>query len=93
MTMKKADLVHAIGRSCDLNAAQSDAVVNAFTGSIIDSLNRGEEVELRGFGSFRIRERAARVGRNPRSGESVEVPPKVVPHFRLGKLLKELING
>ena len=52
------------------------------TGSIIDFLNRGEEIELRGFGSFRIRERAARVGRNPRSGESVKVPPKTIPPFQ-----------
>jgi len=93
MTMTKADLIHAVGRSCELSASQADAVVNTFTSSIVDALNRGEEVELRGFGSFRIRERAARVGRNPRTGASVNVPPKAVSHFKVGKLLKKLINS
>ena len=62
-------------------------------GSLVDSLNAGEKVELRGFGSFRLRVRGAREGRNPRTGEQVDVRAKQVVYFRPGKLLKELINA
>jgi integration host factor subunit beta len=62
--------------------------VNTFLDSIIESLKTGEGVELRGFGSFRLRDRRARQGRNPRSGESIQVPPKRVVYFKLGKELR-----
>ena len=61
-------------------------------GSIVETLHRGEQVELRGFGSFRLRNREPRRGRNPRTGDRVEVPPKRVAYFKPGKELKELIN-
>jgi integration host factor subunit beta len=60
--------------------------------SIIDALHRGEKIELRGFGSFRLRRREPRKGRNPKTGDKVDVPPKKVPYFKPGKELKELIN-
>ncbi|HKZ03039.1 MAG TPA: HU family DNA-binding protein, partial [Pyrinomonadaceae bacterium] len=60
--------------------------------SIIDTLNQGEKIELRGFGSFRVRERGARRGRNPKTGDPVSIPAKRVPYFKPGKELKELIN-
>jgi integration host factor subunit beta len=60
--------------------------------SIIDALHRGEKIELRGFGSFRLRKREPRKGRNPKTGDKVDVPPKKVPYFKPGKELKELIN-
>ncbi len=60
--------------------------------SITDSLTEGDKVELRGFGSFRIRERSARVGRNPKSGEKVAVPAKKVPFFKAGKELREIVD-
>ena len=63
-----------------------------FQQSIIESLNQGEKIELRGFGSFRVRERGARRGRNPKTGEAVSIPAKRVPYFKPGKELKELIN-
>lgn len=66
--------------------------MNTFLESIIEALNRDEGVELRGFGSFRIRQRGPRLGRNPRTGDSVEVESKKVPYFKVGKQLKELIN-
>ena len=88
----KADLIEAVARSCDLSKKDAEIVVNTFLDCIIDSLNRGEGVELRGFGSFRIRERGPRIGRNPRTGASVEVVAKRVPYFKVGKQLKEMIN-
>ena len=60
--------------------------------SVIDTLNQGEKIELRGFGSFRVRERGARRGRNPKTGNPVNIPAKRVPYFKPGKELKELIN-
>ncbi|MCV4797029.1 integration host factor subunit beta, partial [Escherichia coli] len=61
--------------------------------SITESLNRGEKIELRGFGSFRVRERNSRKGRNPKTGTSVDIPAKRVAYFKPGKELKELINS
>ena len=90
--MTKADLVEAVISSTGVTKREAEVMVNTFLESIIDSLNSGEGVELRGFGSFRIRSRGGRVGRNPRTGESVQVPPKKVPYFKVGKELKELIN-
>ena len=66
-------------------------VVDALTEGIIESLVRGEKVELRGFGSFRVRQRGPRTGRNPKTGESVEVPAKRVPYFKPGKLIREAL--
>lgn len=92
MSMTKADLVESVAREIGVSKKESEMVVNTFLESIIDSLNRNEGVELRGFGSFRIRERGPRTGRNPRTGDSVEVEAKRVPYFKVGKQLKERIN-
>lgn len=92
MSMTKSDLVEAVSRSCEISKKDAEVVVNTFLESIIDSLQRDEGVELRGFGSFRIRDRGSRVGRNPRTGESVDVDAKRVPYFKVGKHLKEVIN-
>jgi integration host factor subunit beta len=61
--------------------------------SIVDSLKEGEKIELRGFGSFRIRQRGSRTGRNPKTGARVDVPSKSIPYFKPGKELRELLNG
>lgn len=90
--MTKADLIEAVTRQCDINKREAETAVNTFLECIIDSLNRDEGVELRGFGSFRIRQRSSRIGRNPRTGDSVQVKAKKVPYFKVGKELKELIN-
>ena len=90
--MTKADLIEEVSQQCSVSKKNAEAIVNTFLECVIDSLNRDEGVELRGFGSFRIRERGSRTGRNPRTGESVEVAPKKVPYFKVGKQLKELIN-
>ena len=91
--MTKADLIEAVAKAVDVSKREAETIVNTFLDSIIDSLNNNEGVELRGFGSFRIREREARTGRNPRTGANVEVKPKRVPYFKVGKHLKEMLNA
>jgi integration host factor subunit beta len=89
MTMTKADLVEMVAESADLPRKQADEVVQVILESIIAALSRGEKVELRGFGSFRIRRRGERNGRNPKTGDKVHVPPKKIPYFKPGKHLRE----
>jgi integration host factor subunit beta len=91
--MTKAELVDAVAKKSELSKKDAEVIVQAVLDSIIDSLQGGEKVELRGFGSFRLRERASRQGRNPKTGEKVYVPAKKVPYFKPGKELKELINS
>jgi integration host factor subunit beta len=73
----------------ELTKKDADILVNTFFNSIISSLKSGEGVELRGFGSFRLRDRAGRTGRNPRSGQTIQVPPKRIVYFKLGKELRD----
>ena len=79
--MTKAELVEKVANQINLTKRQTEVVVNTVFSSITDSLADGKKVELRGFGSFRIRQRNARVGRNPKSGQKVDVPSKKVPFF------------
>jgi integration host factor subunit beta len=90
--MTKAELVGKLSSKIKLNRKQAEAVINAITQSISDSLARGDRVEIRGFGSFRIRERNKRTARNPRSRELVEVPAKKVPFFTAGKDLRAMVD-
>ncbi len=87
-TLTKADLSKQLMDKLELGKKEADLLVNTFLDAIVQSLRGGEGVELRGFGSFRLRDRRARVGRNPRSGESIKVPPKRVVYFKLGKELR-----
>jgi integration host factor subunit beta len=91
-TMTKAELVEEVSRVSDLTKKHSEVIVDTVFKAIIDALHRGEKIELRGFGSFRLRRREPRKGRNPKTGDKVDVPPKKVPYFKPGKELKELIN-
>lgn len=90
--MTKAELVEEVSRVSDLTKKHSELIVDTVFKSIIEALQRGEKIELRGFGSFRLRQREPRKGRNPKTGDRVDVPPKKVPYFKPGKELKELIN-
>jgi integration host factor subunit beta len=90
--MTKAELVEEVSRVSDLTKKHSEVIVDTVFRSIVDALHRGEKIELRGFGSFRLRRREPRKGRNPKTGDRVDVPPKQVPYFKPGKELKELIN-
>ncbi len=90
--MIKADLISKIAEELEISKQEAETGVNLFFETIKDALQRGEEIELRGFGSFRFRSRSARSGRNPRTGEPVQVPPKKVLYFKPSKLLKNMIN-
>ena len=90
--MTKAELVEEVSRVSDLTKKHSEVIVETVFQSIIDALHRGEKIELRGFGSFRLRQREPRKGRNTKTGDKVDVPPKKVPYFKPGKELKDLLN-
>jgi integration host factor subunit beta len=90
--MTKAELVDALAKASALTRKHSEVIVDAVFTSILDALQRGDKIELRGFGSFRVRRRGSRTGRNPKTGEGVVVPAKNVPYFKPGKELRELIN-
>ncbi len=91
-SVTKAALVEEVSRAADLTKKHAEVIVDTVFRSIITALHRGEKIELRGFGSFRLRQREPRKGRNPKTGDRVDVPPKRVPYFKPGKELKELIN-
>jgi integration host factor subunit beta len=90
--LTKANLVEEVARTAGVTKKQAEEIVQTVFATIVDSLHGGRKVELRGFGSFRIRSRGARLGRNPKTGERVEVPPKRIPYFKPGKELKEQLN-
>ncbi|REJ78861.1 MAG: HU family DNA-binding protein [Acidobacteria bacterium] len=90
--MTKADLVEIVAKEADMTKKDVEQLVEIIFDSIVSTLNKGEKIELRGFGSFRVRERNARKGRNPKTGEPVEIPAKRVAYFKPGKDLKDIIN-
>jgi integration host factor subunit beta len=90
--MIKADLINRISKQMDIPKQEAEEGVNLFFQTIKEAILKGEEIEIRGFGSFRFRKRTSRSGRNPRTGEPVKVPPKKVLYFKPSKLLKEQIN-
>ena len=90
--MTKADLVEEVAKVTELTRKDSEVIVDTLFESVIKALRVGDKLEVRGFGSFRVRQRNARVGRNPKTGEKVEVPAKRVPYFKPSKELKDLIN-
>jgi len=91
--MTKAELVERVAESTQLTKKHAEIIVNTVFKSIVDSLKAGEKIELRGFGSFRIRQRGSRIGRNPKTGEKVAVPAKRIPYFKPGKQLREILNS
>lgn len=90
--MIKADLVNRISQELAIPKQEAEEGINLFFETLREAILRGEEIEIRGFGSFRFRKRTSRSGRNPRTGAPVEVPPKRVLYFKPSKLLRELIN-
>ena len=92
-TMTKADLVEEVVRVTELPRKESEAIVETIFESIIGALQGGDRIEIRGFGSFRTRQRRGRTGRNPKTGAKVEVPPKRIPFFKPSKELKDHVNG
>ena len=91
--MTKSKLVDTVCEQYpDLPPAQIEALVTVFFETIQAALVRGDKVEIRGFGSFRVRHRAPRLSRNPKTGEAVSVPAKVVPFFKAGRDLKQVVD-
>jgi integration host factor subunit beta len=91
--MTKSELIEKISEKVDgLSKKQTEVIVETIFESIKDSLAKGGKVEIRGFGNFRLRSRNARKARNPKTGASVDVPPKKVPYFKVGKELREMVN-
>ena len=90
--MTKAELVEEVARESELTKKDAEVIVQTVLDSITAALQNGEGVELRGFGSFRIRSRSSRQGRNPKTGSDVSVPAKKIPHFKPGKELRDLVN-
>ena len=91
-SMTKAVLVEEVAQVTELTKKDAEVIVDTVFRCIVDGLHRGEKIELRGFGSFRLRQRESRKGRNPKTGDRVDVPSKHVAYFKLGKELKALIN-
>lgn len=91
--MTKADLVDEVVKAADVSKKHAETIVNTVFSSIVDALRGDDKIELRGFGSFRVRRRRSRHGRNPKTGDRVEVPEKRIPYFKPGKELKDLINS
>ncbi len=92
-TLTKADLIEEVERITELKRTESETIVETIFESIIGSLQKGQKIEIRGFGSFRTRERRGRVGRNPKTGAKVEVPAKKIPFFKPSKELKDFVNS
>jgi DNA-binding protein HU-beta len=90
--VNKADLIEHVSRAADISHASAQRAVDAIFGAISDSLRNGEPVMLTGFGSFSVAQRAARNGRNPRTGEPITIAASRNPRFKAGKGLKDAIN-
>src|SRR5579863_9098735 len=90
--MTKADLIDEVSRLAELTRKDSEVIVETIFDSVVRSLCAGDKIEIRGFGSFRTRQRKPRMGRNPKTGERVEVPAKKIPFFKPSKELKDLVN-
>lgn len=89
--MNKAELISAVAAAADVSKKEAEAVVSAALETITGALKEGEKVQLVGFGSFEVKKRAARLGRNPKTKESIEIPASVVPVFKAGKALKDAV--
>ena len=90
--MTKAELIEEVSRVVEMTRKDSEVIVEAIFDSVVKSLRGGDKIEIRGFGSFRTRQRQPRIGRNPKTGARVEVPAKRIPYFKPSKELKDLVN-
>lgn len=90
--MNKAELINAAALKADVSKKDAEAVITAALDAITEALAESEKVQLVGFGSFEVKKRAARLGRNPKTKESIEIPASVVPTFKAGKALKDAVS-
>ena len=91
-SMTKSDLIELVANKLHLPKGKAELIVNCIFDSMEESLKKGERIEIRGFGSFGLNYRPPRTGRNPKSGDKVQVPEKHVPHFKAGKELRERVD-
>lgn len=91
--MNKQELVSVMAEKADLKKGQAEAALNAFISTVSETLKKGEKIQLIGFGSFEIRERAERKGKNPQTGEEITIAAAKVPAFKVGKALKDAIKN
>jgi len=91
--MTKADLIRDVAKAVEMSSRDSEVIVDTIFDNIVKSLREGDKIEIRGFGSFRTRQRNARIGRNPKTGARVDVPAKKIPFFKPSRELKDLVNG
>ena len=89
--MNKAELISAVAAAAEVSKKDAEAVISATLDAVTGALKEGEKVQLVGFGSFEVKKRAARIGRNPKTKESIEIPASVVPVFKAGKALKDAV--
>ncbi len=90
--MNKGELIDAVAAAADLSKADAAAAVDAVVATVTDALKKGEQVSIIGFGTFSVKERAARTGRNPQTGEAIEIKASKAPGFKAGKALKDAVN-
>ncbi len=90
--MNKSELIDAVAEEADLSKAAAGRAVDALVNSITNALKAGDQISLVGFGTFLVKERAARSGRNPRTGETIEISASSMPVFKAGKALKDAVN-
>ena len=90
--MNKSELIEAIAQAADVPKAQASRVLDAMTSVVGDALSEGQQVSMVGFGTFMVRERPARSGRNPRTGETIKIAASKTPAFKAGKALKDRVN-
>jgi len=90
--VNKAELIEAVAEKNEMTKAAATRAVDSVLGSITETLVSGDQVTLVGFGTFQVRDRAARVGRNPRTGEAIDIKASKIPSFKAGKALKDAVN-
>ena len=90
--MTKVNMIEAVARHAGVTKAESARVVDAFVKSVTEALSKGEKVTMTGFGTFEVRQRAARMGRNPQTGATIQIPAQRTPAFRAGKSLKDAVK-
>lgn len=90
--MNKSELINAVAAAADVSKKDTEAVITAMLDTITKALKQGDKVQLVGFGSFEVKKRAARIGRNPQTKEEIQIPATVLPVFKAGKLLKDTVS-
>ncbi len=91
--MNKAELVAAVAEKAEISKKDAEKALKAFTDVVAEGMKKGDKVQLVGFGTFEVSERAARVGRNPQSGKEMKIPASKAPKFKAGKALKDMVNA